>query len=47
MTPFDGKLAFIAKSGSDSVQAWITDGTTGGTHVLTDIPYHMTRVPPT
>ncbi len=36
MTPFDGKLAFIARSGSDGTQLWITDGMAGGTQMLTD-----------
>ena len=41
MTPFDGKLAFIAHSGSAGTQLWITDGTAGGTQMLTDLapPY--------
>ena len=41
MTPFDGKLAFIAHGGSEGTQLWITDGTAGGTQMLTDLapPY--------
>ncbi len=41
MTPFDGKLAFIAHSGSDGTQLWTTDGTAAGTQMLTDLapPY--------
>jgi ELWxxDGT repeat protein len=41
MTPFEGKLAFIAHDGSQGTQLWITDGTVSGTQMLTDLapPY--------
>ncbi len=38
MTAFGSKLAFLADSGSTGTQVWITDGTAGGTQMLTDIP---------
>jgi ELWxxDGT repeat protein len=37
LTPFAGKLAFVADTGTDGPQVWITDGTSGGTQMLTDI----------
>ena len=37
MTPFGGKLAFIANGGTSGTQVWITDGTAGGTVPLTNL----------
>jgi ELWxxDGT repeat protein len=37
LTPFGGKLAFVADTGTLGPQVWITDGTTGGTQMLTNI----------
>ena len=37
MTPFAGKLAFVADAGTLGPQVWISDGTSGGTQMLTDL----------
>jgi ELWxxDGT repeat protein len=37
LTPFAGKLAFVADNGTLGTQVWITDGTIGETQMLTDI----------
>ena len=37
LTPFGGKLAFVADDGTHGSQLWVTDGTVSGTEMLTTV----------